>query len=75
MITGEQDIPPGERLARLETRVEHIEHRLGELVEDIRELRQDVRALDGKIDRTLLWILGIMMTMWVTLFVAIMVRT
>jgi hypothetical protein len=58
--TATTEMPDGERLARLETRAEHLEQ------QNI-EIRADLRDLRAKIDRNLLWILGGIITMWVSL--------
>ena len=60
MTTATTEIPDGERLARVETDVRHLVERVGELHEDNREIHR-------KIDRNLLWTLGIIVTMWVSL--------
>ena len=48
----------------METRVEHLEQRA--LV-----LEQAIRELSSKVDRNFLWTLGIIITMWVTVILAI----
>ena len=60
VTTATTEMPDGERLARLETRVEHLE-------QQNMEIRADLRAVGVKIDRNLLWILGVIITMWVSL--------
>jgi hypothetical protein len=73
-------------LARLEALLEELREGMREIRADIRELRTEVqhlreetraevRRLDNKIDRNFLWTLGVMITMWVTLIVAILLRT
>ena len=62
--TADRDIPDGERLSRVETRVEHLDQRA--LV-----LEQAIRELSSKVDRNFLWTLGIIITMWVTVILAI----
>ena len=64
MTTAEREIPDGERLARVETRVEHLE-------QQILDVRQAIRDLSSKVDRNLLWNLGIVITMWVTVMLSI----
>ena len=53
-------MPDGERLARVEIRVEHLEGQAAEIREDIRDIR-------SKMDRHFLWILGVIITMWLSL--------
>ena len=69
-------MPDGERLARVETRLESLEQQIVEIREDIRELRiemRDIRAemrdIRNKIDKQFLWVIGIIITMWISLFV------
>ncbi len=114
MTTTATDTPDGERLARLEIRVEHLGLQNSEIREDIRELREDIRALRAehredfrllaeriqrlesqqqenfqtlqsqlqvfqsqnhremeaqrsRADKQFLWVLGIVITMWVSI--------
>lgn len=55
-------------MARLEIRVENLERQVAEIREDIREIRADIRDVRSKMDRHFLWILGVMITMWLSLF-------
>lgn len=68
MTTAQREIPDGERLARVETRVEHLEQRM-------LALEQAIRDLSAKVDRNFLWTLGIIITMWVTVIISIVLRT
>ena len=61
MTTATTETPDGERLARLEIRVEHLEGQAAEIRTDIRDIR-------SKMDRHFLWILGVIITMWLSLF-------
>ena len=107
MTTSATATPDGERLARLEVRVEHLELQNSEIRGDIRELRDDIRGLRenfqrlesqqqenfqrlesqqqenfqtlqfqfqrdmeaqrSRTDKQFLWILGIVITMWVSI--------
>ncbi len=67
MTTTTTEMPDGERLARVEIRVEHLEGQAAEIREDIREIRTHIRDVRSKIDRNLLWILGVIITMWLSL--------
>ena len=76
MTTNTTETPDGERLARLETRYENLERATQDIREDIRGLREDNRDLRkdnldlrNKIDRQFMWIVGIIITMWITLVV------
>jgi len=79
VATAQRGIPDGERLARVETRVEHLEQHMLALRQDIGQLRQDLqqisRDLHSKVDRNFLWTLGIIITMWVTVIISIVLRT
>ena len=76
------DTPDGERIARVETRLENLEQQIVEIRQDIRELRQEMlqiaqsildemRDIRNRMDKQFLWILGVMFTMWISLFVLI----
>ena len=49
MTTMTTDTPDGERLARLEVRVENVERGIQDIREDIRGLREDYRGLRTEI--------------------------
>ena len=51
-------------MARVETRVEHLEQRM-------LALEQAIRDLSNKVDRNFLWTLGIIITMWITVILSI----
>ncbi len=67
MTTATTETPDGERLARLEIRAENLERQVAEIREDIRDIR-------SKMDRHFLWILGVNITMWLSV-VAMWVTT
>ena len=60
MTTATTETPDGERLARVENRVEPLE---GEAA----EIKADLQDIKSKLDRHLLWILGVIITMWLSL--------
>ncbi|MBI4198185.1 MAG: hypothetical protein HY533_03650 [Chloroflexi bacterium] len=68
MTTAQEQVPPGERLARLETRVEHLD---GQLT----ELKRDIKDLSAKVDRNFVWSVGIVVTMWISIIASILLRT
>ena len=85
MVTTTES-PDGERLARVETRLENLETLIGDLRNDLREFRsetrenfrefrsethENLRELRTRMDKQFLWVLGIMFTMWISLFVLI----
>ena len=83
MTTMTTDTPDGERLARLEVRVENVERGIQDIRDDIRGLREDnrdlrtemrdlrteIQVLRSSTDRKFLWVLGTVITMWITSFV------
>ena len=83
MTTMTTDTPDGERLARLEARVENVERGIQDIRDDIRGLREDnrdlrtemrelrteIQVLRSSTDRKFLWVLGTVITMWITSFV------
>ena len=67
-----------ERLARLEGRVEELSkrvddlrndmnHRFAELSKRIDDLRSDVRRLEDRIESRFKWLMGTLMTMWISI--------
>ena len=52
----------------MEIRVEHLEQQM-------QEVTQVIRDLSSKVDRNLLWTLGVMITMWITVILSIVLRT
>ena len=72
-MTTTQDVPEGERLAKVEAAVESIVREMSELRADLRELRSEIHSLSVKIDRNFLWTTGIIMTMWVSFITAIII--
>ena len=57
----------GERLTKLEGTV-------AELRSDMADLRSEVKRLEGTIDTNFRWMVGILMTTWVTIILAIIIR-
>ncbi len=74
MTTTTAEPPDGERLARLETRVENLELQVAQIRDAIRDLRREIQDLRTKIDRNLLWTLGITITMWATVMAAVLFK-
>jgi len=67
-----------ERLARLEGRVEELSkrvddlrndmnHRFAELSKRIDDLRSDVRRLEDRIESRFKWLMGTLITMWISI--------
>ncbi len=69
------ETPDGEGLARVETRLESLETMISDIRNDLREfraeIREDLREIRNRMDKQFLWVLGIMFTMWISLFVLI----
>jgi predicted RNase H-like nuclease (RuvC/YqgF family) len=74
-----------ERVARIEGILEQMDKRLNHLESEIRDLRvyveSEIRSLRGEIgdlrrdlNNRFLWILGVQITMWVTIILAILFR-
>jgi len=67
-----------ERLARLEGRVEELSkrvddlrndmnHRFAELSKRIDDLRSDVRRLEDRVESRFKWLMGTLITMWISM--------
>ena len=74
-----------ERVAKIEGILEQMDKRLNRLESEIRDLRvyveSEIRSLRGEIgdlgrdlDNRFLWMLGVQITMWVTIILAIILR-
>lgn len=74
MTTTTAETPDGERLARLEIRVENLELQVAQIRDAIRGLRREIQDLRTKIDRNLLWTLGITIPMWATVMAAVLFK-
>ena len=66
-MTTAQQAPEGERLARIEAVVES-------LVREVNDTKQDVRELRSVVNRNMVVTLGVIITMWVTLIVALLLK-
>jgi len=76
---------PEERVAKIEGILEQMDKRLNHLESEIRDLRvyveSEIRSLRGEIgdlgrdlNNRFLWMLGVQITMWVTIILAIIFR-
>jgi len=74
-----------ERISRFEGKVEELSKRMDDFKSDINSLRSEVIAtrnemnnrmdgLDKKLDSRFLWLLGIQVTMWVTIILTILFK-
>ncbi len=66
-MTTTQQAPEGERLARIEAVVES-------LVREVSDTKQDIRELRSVVNRNMVVTLGVIITMWVTLIVALLLK-
>jgi hypothetical protein len=67
-----------ERVARIEGTVEQMDRRLNHIETEIGGLRRDLDEkflyLDKKLDRHFLWLLGVRISMWITIILAILFK-
>lgn len=63
-----------ERVARIEGIVEQMDKRLNHLETEIRELREELRDLREDLNNRFLWLLGVQISMWVTIILAILFK-
>lgn len=81
-MTTTQEAPGGERLAKLEATTESlvrevvdVKSELRDVRSEIRDIRTEIRDLRSMINRNLVTTLGLTMSMWVTLIIALLLRT
>jgi hypothetical protein len=63
-----------ERVARIEGILEQMDKRLNHIESEIRDLRSGFGDLRRGLNNRFLWILGVLITMWVTIILAILIR-
>jgi chaperonin cofactor prefoldin len=63
-----------ERVARIEGVLEQADKRLNHLESEIRELRGEIRELRGDLNNRFFWLLGVQISMWVTIVLAILFK-
>ena len=75
------EAPEGERLARLETAVEHLVREVSDLKADgrdmraeMRDMRTEMRDMRSTMNRHLLITIGVVVTTWLTVILAILFR-
>ena len=66
------EAPEGERLARLESAVEHLVREVSDLKADGRDMRAEMRDMRAMMNRHLLIIMGAVVTTWLTVVLAIL---
>jgi len=59
------------RVARIEGILEQLDKRLNRMESEIRDLRTDMRDLRKDLNSRFHWLLGIQISMWVTIILAI----
>jgi len=65
---------PEERVARIEGILEQMDKRLNHIESELRDLRSEIGDLRRDLNNRFLWILGVLITMWVTIILAILIR-
>ena len=68
------EAPEGERLARVESAVEHLVREVGDVKADGRDTRAEMRDMRSMMNRHLLIIIGVVVTTWLTVILAILFR-
>ena len=68
------EAPEGERLARLEAAVEHLIREVSDLKADGRDMRAEMRDMRATMNRHLLITIGVVVTTWLTVILAILFR-
>ncbi|RSN76974.1 hypothetical protein [Candidatus Methanodesulfokora washburnensis] len=63
-----------ERLARIEGTVEQMDKRLNHLETETRDLREELRDLRSDLNNRFLWLLGVQISMWITIILAILFK-
>jgi chaperonin cofactor prefoldin len=63
-----------ERVARIEGILEQMDKRLNHIESEIRDLRSELGDLRRDLNNRLLWILGILITMWITIILTILIK-
>jgi hypothetical protein len=63
-----------ERVARIEGILEQLDKRLNHMESEIRDLRIDMRDLRKDLNNRFYWLLGIQISMWVTIILVIFVK-
>ena len=66
------EAPEGERLARLEAAVDFLIREVGDIKADGRDMRAEMRDMRTAMNRHLLIIMGAMISMWLTVVLAIL---
>jgi hypothetical protein len=64
----------GERVAGIEGILEQMDKRLNHMESEIRDLRIDMRDLRKDLNNRFYWLLGIQISMWVTIILAIIFK-
>ena len=72
MVMAPPEAPEGERIARLEALVESVIREMSDMKADIRDLRTEIRDIRATMNRHLLIIIGIMISTWITVILAIL---
>jgi len=63
-----------ERVARIEGILEQMDKRLNHMESEIRDLRIDMRDLRKDLNNRFYWLLGIQISMWVTIILTVIFK-
>ena len=72
MVTAPPEAPEGERIARLEALTESVIREMSDMKADIRDLRTEIRDIRTTMNRYLLITIGVMVSTWITVILAIL---
>ena len=72
MVMAPPEAPEGERIARLEALVESVIREMSNMKADIRDLRTEIRDIRTTMNRYLLITIGVMVSTWITVILAIL---
>ena len=71
-VAAPPEAPEGERQARLEAAVEHLVREVGDLKADGRDMRAEMRDIRAVMNRNLLITIGVVVTTWLTVILALL---
>ena len=72
MVMAPPEAPEGERIARLEALVESVIREMSNMKADIRDLRTEIRDIRTTMNRYLLITIGVMVSTWIAVILAIL---
>ncbi len=63
-----------ERMAKIEGNIEQMNKRFNHLESDLRDLKDDLRDLRRDLNNRFFWLLGVQISMWITIILAILFK-